>query len=207
MKSFSKAQAISYGWRQTRTHFWFLVVVVLIIFGVSIIPSFASQIFSDNDSPSALSFVISLAGWVAQMTTSLGLIGVALKIHDKKKTAYSDLFKYFNLTIPYLFASIIYSVIVITGLILLIIPGIIWSIKFQYFTYLMVDRKMGPIQALKESAKITKGVKWNLFFLKIIIGVINIIGALFLGIGLLVTIPIGIMAEAYVYRKLKPTKK
>jgi len=89
---------------------------------------------------------------------------------------------------------------------MLVIPGIIWAIKFQYFSYLMVDRGMGPIDALKESAKITEGVRTNLFFLKLLLVVINIVGMLFFVVGLLVTIPISIMAEAYVYRKLYPKK-
>ena len=205
VKTFSKSAALTYGWKKTKTHFKFLIVVLVLFFVASALPGFVSDFFADQDS-GVLSFIAALIGWALQITVSLGLINVVLKIHDGKKTTHSDLFKHYRLIIPYVIGSVIYSVIVFVGFLMLVIPGIIWAIKFQYFSYLMVDRGMGPIDALKESAKITEGVRTNLFFLKLLLVVINIVGMLFFVVGLLVTIPLSIMAEAYVYRKLYPKK-
>lgn len=173
--------------------------------GANALPGILASFLNGDNSPT-LEFVISLVGWAIQMAVSLGIIGVALKIYDRKKAAYSDLFKYSRLILPYAVSSIAYSLIVVAGLILLIVPGIIWAIKFQYFSYFMVDRGMGPIDALKASAKITKGVKSKLFFFQLIVGLINIVGVLFFLVGLFITIPTTLMAETYVYRKLSEKK-
>ena len=201
MASFSKKESISYGWKTMKRNFRFFVVVLLIMLAVNILPGMLAGALEGKQS-NLIGFIIRLAGWILQLVISLGSIGVALRIHDKKKVNYKNLFDYANLVIPYLLASIIYSAIVIVGLILFIIPGIIWSIKFRYFSYFMVDRNMGPIDALKKSSKITEGIKWNLFLLGILLGLINLLGAVALGVGLLVTMPTTMMAEAWVFRRL-----
>lgn len=200
-KSFSKSDAISYGFKQARANLKFFIILLIIVVGANIIPSIAGSFFESNNAP-GLGFIATLISWALQLTISIGMIYVALRLHDRKKTVYGDLFRHIHLIIPYFLASIIYSLIVIVGFILFIIPGIIWGIKFRYFPYLMVDRKLGPIDALKESSKITKGARWNLFFFGILLVLINILGALALLVGLFVTIPLSMMAEVYVYRKL-----
>lgn len=208
MASFSISDSVSYGWQTTKKNFKFFFILLLILLAVNIVPNMLSwgenhpTMFSPNNGEDFLVFIINIIGWVLQMVVSLGLIGIALKIHDKKKVEYKNLFDYFRLVIPYIFGSIVYGLVVLVGLILLIVPGIIWGIKFRYYTYFMVDKNMGPIDAMKESSKITQGNKWNLFLFGLVMGLINILGFLALFVGLLVTIPISMMAEAYVFRKL-----
>ena len=81
-------------------------------------------------------------------------------------------------------------------------PGIIWSLKYAFVRYFIVDKGLSIKEAFLESSKITSGSKWNIFWLSILIAIINILGALAFGVGLLLSIPITIMAYAYVYRKL-----
>jgi uncharacterized membrane protein len=88
------------------------------------------------------------------------------------------------------------------GLILLIVPGIYLGLKYQFFSYLIVDKELGVLDSLKESSQITQGVKWQLFGFSLALIGINILGALAFGIGLLVTIPLTVVAHVFVYRKL-----
>ena len=53
----------------------------------------------------------------------------------------------------------LYNVLGAIGLILLIIPGIIVSLMFLFFAHVIVDREVGPIEALKVSKIITDGAK------------------------------------------------
>jgi len=91
---------------------------------------------------------------------------------------------------------------VLGGTILLIVPGVIWAVKFQFFSYFIIDKGLGPIEALKKSSAITKGVKWNLLGFDLLIGGIALLGVLALLIGLLAAIPTAMIAMAFVYRKL-----
>lgn len=199
--NFSIGNAVSYGWKTATSNLTFFVLLLVIMFAINIIPGLLSSYFEDNGG-SMLGFLSSLVGWGLQLLVSLGVIGIALRIYDRKKAAYAQLFKYVHLIIPYFFACILYGLLVFVGLLLLIVPGIYWAIKYRYYTYFMVDKNMGPIEALKASGKITQGQKWKLFFLGIVLALINIVGALALLVGLFVTIPLTMMAEAYVFRKL-----
>jgi uncharacterized membrane protein len=72
----------------------------------------------------------------------------------------------------------------------------------QYTTYLIVDKNLGPIEAIKKSWSVTRGNTWNLFFFGILLGLINILGMVCLLVGLFITIPLGMLATTFVYRKL-----
>ncbi|MEA3324328.1 MAG: hypothetical protein U9Q37_04220 [Euryarchaeota archaeon] len=69
---------------------------------------------------------------------------------------------------------------------------------------MIVDKGLGPIDALEKSSEITIGVKWDLFIFGILLGILNLMGFACLVVGLFVTIPVTMVAMAFVYRKLLP---
>ncbi|MCL5432716.1 MAG: DUF975 family protein [Patescibacteria group bacterium] len=210
MSKFSKKEAIKYGWEKTIKNLRFFIILALILFSISFIPSFINAALTSSSEggeyvgPATFSLILNFAFWVLQMVVGIGLIKIYLRFIDSQEAKYSDLFSYYRLFFKYLAGSILSGLIVFAGFILLIVPGIIWAIKYQFVAYLIVDKNMGPIEALKNSGKITKGVKWNLFLFGLLLGLINIAGMLALGIGLFLTIPTTMLATAYVYRKLSP---
>lgn len=136
---------------------------------------------------------------VLGMVVMLGIIHISLKLYRNQPATLADLWSQFKLLLPYLGANILYGLIVFGGLLLFIVPGIIWSIRYFYFSYFMVDKGLRPMAALKESARITQGQTWNLLLFTILQLLIVYLGVLALGVGLLVTIPIAFMAEVYMY--------
>lgn len=199
-QTFSKKEAIVFGWNTVKSHFLFFLGLLIIIWAIPAFISFISE--EAKESLPILFFLILLANWVLSIIFKLGLIHISLLFTDQVKPKYSDLFVPIKQFFPFVFASILYALIIIGGFILLIVPGIIWSIKYGLYRYLIVDKKMGPIEALKKSGEITKGHKMNLFLFGLLLALLNILGVLALGVGLLVTIPISIVASAYVYRKI-----
>ena len=59
------------------------------------------------------------------------------------------------------------------------------------------------LESLTISSKLTHGVKWHLLGFFIVLAALNIAGALLLLIGLLVTLPVSMIAYAHIYLKLK----
>ena len=90
------------------------------------------------------------------------------------------------------------------GLILLIVPGMIAAYMFFFTGYLIVDRNRGPIEAMQESRALTDGYKLDLFIFSLGLGLVNLAGALCVVVGLLVSMPVTLMATVYVYRRLSP---
>jgi uncharacterized membrane protein len=132
----------------------------------------------------------------------MGLIKIVLKFCDNEKAELPDLFSCSHLFFKYLFGSIIYGLIVSAEMILLIIPGFIWAIKFYFFSYFIVDKNLRPIEALKRSSAITEGTKWDLLLFGLLLFGINLIGAIPFFLGWFVTIPSTMIAMAFVFRKL-----
>lgn len=57
-------------------------------------------------------------------------------------------------------------------MLLLIVPGIVWFVKYMFAGLIMVDRGCTAFDALTESGKKTKGYKWPLFTLPLFLLVI-----------------------------------
>lgn len=141
---------------------------------------------------------------------TMALTGMSLKLLEGEKIRLHDIFPSFKVVANFYLSSILLSLIIILGVVLLIIPAFVFMIKYMFCGYLVLDRGAGPIQALKISGELTRGIKWRLFgFLLSLFGLslgINLIGLLVLGVGLFVSIPISVVlsytASAYVFRKL-----
>ena len=199
-RTFPRAEALRFGWETAKKNVRFFIVVLLILAGVSFVFSAIDNSLTQDQV--FLRFIIGIANWVISSITGVGLVRIALNFVEKKESKYVDLFNHYDRTVNYMAASILYGLIVAVGIVLLIVPGIIWGIKFQFFTYFVVEKNMGPVQALKASWEMTKGIKWQLFVYGLITIGINILGALALFIGLLWTIPTTLLATAYLYKHL-----
>lgn len=62
---------------------------------------------------------------------------------------------------------------------------------------------MTPVQAFKESMRMTDGKFWKLLGVLALFIIVNIIGAIPFGLGLIVTLPVTILASAHLYKKLE----
>ena len=201
VKRFSKGEAIRFGWETTKSNLGFFIGLLLIVFIIAAFFSGFGSLF--EESLPFLSLIFNLGSLVFNLIISIGFIKVALKFYDGKKGEFGDFFTFTgSLLLTFFAGSLLFGLIIVLGYILLIIPGIILMIKLQFFNYFIVDKDMGPIEALQASWGITKGVKWELFLFMLLLGLLNIAGFLLFIVGLFISIPITILATAYVYRKL-----
>src|SRR5581483_10241008 len=91
--------------------------------------------------------------------------------------------------LPYLLTSILFALIVAGGLVLLIVPGVVWMLQFGFATFVSVDRCLDPIGCLRASSQLTRGVKGRLLGFVLAAIALNLLGCLALGVGLLFTVP------------------
>lgn len=201
---FSMKEAVKFGWGKMKENLGFFIGLLLIVAAIYFVMGFIQEAVGGNrPSPPIGTIIIGLLFRVVEIIINMGLIAIAIKFADNVKGEIKDLFSQIHLFFKFLLSSICYGLIVALGLILLIVPGIIWAIKYQFFGYLIIDKGMGPIQAIKESGKITYGAKTDLLLFDLVLLGINILGAIALLIGLFATIPTSMVAYAYVYRKLQ----
>ena len=79
------------------------------------------------------------------------------------------------------------------------VPITILALMFSQSQYLVVDRDVGIVDALKLSMKITRGNKWSLFLLGLFCSVLAIAGLLAFCIGLLFVLPLLYLFGATAY--------
>lgn len=198
--NFTVGEAIKFGWEKMKKNFWFFVGLLIIIWLVQVIPTGIANYFKERI---AILYVLLIIGaWIVQIIVKIGTLKITLDIADRGGASLNTLFSSAHLLGKFILGAIVYGLIVIGGLILFIVPGIIWAIKYQFFSYLIVDKNMGPLEAIKKSGEITSGNKGKLFSLAILFFLINIAGAICFVVGLFATIPTTMVAMAYVYRKL-----
>ena len=143
---------------------------------------------------------------VVDMFLGMGMTAFFIKAHDAvERVQLKDLWHPKSFW-KYLGVSILVGVIVSIGFILVIIPGIIAMTMLIFASYLVIDRDLGPIAAIKESMRITKGHRWGLLGLILLAIVINILGAICLVVGIFVTIPVSTLAVIHAYRTLSQQK-
>ncbi|MBU0546412.1 DUF975 family protein [Patescibacteria group bacterium] len=196
-KNFSIEEAIKWGWEKTKKHFGFVVLVLIIYYLVSMLPS----ILQGRHGGGMFGGLLSLAVFVATMIMQMGIMKMILKFYDGGMPKLNEIIYTKNL-FEYFLGSLLYSLIVLGGIILLIIPGIYWALRYQFAPLLIVDKGLKPVEALKKSAVMTEGIKWKLLLLCLVMCGINLLGMLVFMVGLLVTIPVTTLAYVYIYRKI-----
>ena len=177
----------------------------LLGFGMYIVAQIISGAFGYSEESGNVQLRNLAITWVIMLVSArIGLWykNLALNIVHNVKAKSADVFVGFQMYIKYLAAYVLVYIIVVLGLILFIVPGIVFWIKLSMVPYLILDKQMKPIQAIKSSWKMTTWFAGDILLLNILCGLINIVGMLVVFVGLLWTVPLLIVANAYLYKKL-----
>jgi uncharacterized membrane protein len=201
---FSISDALKYGWESFKANIPFFIGFMVVMGLLTVVPDYiADKVFEPRSGGLvAVKIVLRLIGLVLGMASTR----LSLDIYDSGQPDLSRIGTIVPQIPSYLVGKILYGLIVLVGLVLLIIPGIVVAYMFLYVGYLIIDRGLGPIDALSESRTLTDGYKMDLFLFSLVVAVINVIGVVCLFVGLFVTIPTTLMASAYIYRRLSPAE-
>lgn len=196
-KPFSISGALREGWELTKVNIGFLIAYQLILF-------FLMFLFSDRQEHhgGVSHTMVYLIGWVLIALGKMGFCNCALLLTKGFRPSFDQFYKNWRLILYWIAAAFLYGIMLTFGLALLIIPGLFVLSAFSLYPFFILDKGYGPIEALKESAEITKGIRKHvLLFILACIGIV-ILGFLCFGIGLLIAVPVTLIAMASVYEKL-----
>ena len=187
-------ELLSQAWAYTKANWPFLVGFTVLYFIASALPALTG----DNFLSVILYVILTVIGTVVQM----GLYRSALLLTEGIKPKFDQLYASWPHFFSWLIAGLLFGLMFVLGLILFILPAGYILGKYGLFPFAILDKKLGPIEALKEAGEISQGKVWPLFLLFMTTILVNILGAICFGIGLLVTVPLTIIAVAIAYRKL-----
>lgn len=119
---------------------------------------------------------------------SYGIALLYLRAVRGEKIEWKELIYPFSRFLDVILSRILVFAIVGFGFVLLIIPGIIAAVRLGFVTYLVVDKEMNAIDAVKESWRMTAGTAgWNIFMMAIVAIPIAIGGLILVGVGILLS--------------------
>lgn len=203
MKTFSIEGAIKHGWDLWKTHKKTLVISTLILCGIqSLGDSHTHNTAMHWHTPSLLATLFSILAFIIYFIVQIGWLKLNLAIEDGGTPTWEEMFKYKHLFWKFLGAGILLGLGTALLSIFFILPGIYFFLTYSFVPLIIVDKGVDIGAAFKQSAELTVGVKWALIGLFIAILIINIIGAMALLVGLLISIPVGVLAHVHVYRTL-----
>lgn len=189
----------SQAWKFTKEHLWFLVSYLIIFFLINAFLSFLENRVFHNGFIAA---VIYLLGAFISFFIQMGFINSSLMITDGLKPGYDQLYANGHHILSWIVAHFLFILMISVGLVFLIFPGLYLLARFSLYPFFILDKNMGPIESLGAASRASRGKCWFLFLLFLCTLLLNLLGCLFFGIGLLITMPISALAWALVYRKL-----
>jgi hypothetical protein len=200
--AFSARDALGFGWRALKRD------PVLVVVGMFIVPVCIQMIFEvfNGVIPEEMwpiSGVLAAVAVVAELAVTLGIAGICLKICDGRPAGFKDLHAHIPQTLTYLISTLLFGLLCLGGFIFFIVPGILLSLWLQFYGFVIVDEKAGPVAALKKSYAVARGRLWRIFAFSCLLGFYNFLGLLLCGMGLLITVPVSFIAWAYLYRSLQ----
>lgn len=155
-----------------------------------------------------LGFLLVIAIIAIAVGLNFGFRHFVMRLDDTKKGCFSLLLSGFSVLIPAMVAGTLFLLISMSGIILLIVPGIYFGVRFSLYSYALLDNHLGALDALRKSYRITEGNFWPLFFLNLIAVSLALVMRIFAGklAGLLLISTFGwlfiVVVHSIVYRKL-----
>lgn len=194
--------AITYGWKKFSENalVWVGMILIAAVISAIIQLIFGSGLTSDGGI-SVLSviggFISTIVGYLIQAA----LIRGALHEVNGDKPAFGSFFQFSNVA-AIIIASLIVGIATTIGFFLLIIPGLVVMFLTWFTLQFVIDQDQQPIDAIKSSFQVISQNAGPLLLLTLALVGINILGAIPCFIGLLITIPMTIIASTYAYRVL-----
>jgi hypothetical protein len=149
-------------------------------------------------------FLLNIISFVVGLVLSRGLIRAALTVVNGGAPDPGLVFRFDNLG-PYAVVSILLGLMIGIGLILCIVPGVILAGMFGFAPWLVVERDMDGVGALGAARQLASGKLGSVILFGLCFILVNVLGALLCGVGLLVTYPVSYLAAAHAYRQLTGT--
>ncbi len=125
-----------------------------------------------------------------------------LRLVRGQNAQFGDTIAVASFFLPLLIVTVVAAVGIGFGFVLLIVPGIILALGWFFVTQIVVDKNVGYVDALRASWRLTKGYKWDLLVFAILCALLNFVGVLACGVGIIVTNAVVMGAVVIVYDRI-----
>ncbi len=213
-------ECYGHGWRQLWKNFLELFVIFLIFnftsqfMGIFYIPMYFMAFFEGQpDLPILLFIFIGIAIILSSAfmffvikPLQFGLSYANLKASRGEKLEIKEMFLPFKDYWNVVLAGFLTTLIVGFGTLFFIIPGIIFACKLIFVPYIVIDKKMTAIDAIKESWNMTDGHAWTVFGMGLLAFPIVLAGYICFFVGVFISMMWLYIAFASLYHAVRLEK-
>lgn len=198
---FSVGGAVAFGWYAFMRNALPMLAISAVIVAVNFV---LGRVIPQDGALNAL-IAFNVIGSVISLLLLFALMRAALMVTRGETPNFA------RITEPdgfgaYLLATVVMLIGVLGGFVLFVVPGLIVATVFFPYGYVLADDRsgIGPIgamAALRAAADLTRGRRWSVLGLMLLLFLLNLVG-MSCGFGLLLTMPVTALASAYAYRTL-----
>lgn len=207
---FSIGDVLSEAWEKTSGAKWVIQVAFfyyfLVIIGVVVVMGTAVALLMGASDDVAFSVVMELVIQLGLnliiMPIAMGIAILGIKRSVDAPIIAGSIFGYFSKMFSLLATLILMYIMIVIGLLLLVLPGIYLAVAYYMAMPLVVEKGMSPWQALETSRKAITHRWFSVFGLFLILGIIVFVSAIPLGLGMIWTLPMMIIAFGILYRNM-----
>lgn len=201
---FTVGSALSFGWATFKKRPGFFIgasaVIIIVYIAIAVVGLIIDGVLGGTvEEPTLLASLFKAFGGTVLF---MGVIAFYLAAHDNPETV--SLSALWHPRPFWKFVGVVFltNFVMIIGFVLLVVPGLIAIVFFMFTNFIVINQALWPIQAMKESMRIGRGYRWPLFGLIVLCWLIIMASTLAFLVGLLVAIPVVMLAFVHAYRVL-----
>ena len=198
--------AIRYGWNRFKANAWTWIGAVIL---AAIIQGVLNSLFGNRSAFRVDTFGQSLwtLGWVVGSIATVvvgylvnaALVRGALHEVDGQRPSLGAFFRFTNVG-NVILVGVLVGLATAVGLVLFVVPGLVVAFLTWWALPFVIDRHDSAIEGIRSSVRAISTQAGPVFLLALALIGINILGAIPLGLGLLITVPVTTIASTYAYR-------
>jgi hypothetical protein len=207
---FAIGELLSEAWQRVKGTKGIIIGGFLVFYAVMFVVSFVLGgmlgIFGAlSESPAAVmvgELVIGVLASALAYPFMAGINMIGIRRAADQPISFNEIFSHFGRTVPLVITAVVMMLLIYLGMFLLIIPGLYLAIAYMLAIPLVVERGLSPWQALEASRKAISQHWFKTFGLFLLLGLITMVSAIPLGIGLVWSIPLFVIAMGVLYRTI-----
>ncbi|MBU0484450.1 MAG: hypothetical protein KKB30_08050 [Proteobacteria bacterium] len=204
-RDFAVMEVIKEAWQKTsgaKGSIWAAYAIIcfgmfVVVFGVQVLAGLAGA--ADN---LAITGAIQVTVNAAMYPFLAGIMMMGIYKAVDRPINFKMAFGYFSLLIPIVVGGFLMTIITVLGFILLFVPGIYLAISYSMTIPLIVEKGMGPWEAMETSRKAVSKHWFRVFGVNIMMGIILMISSIPMGLGIIWTMPMFFVTTGILYRNI-----
>lgn len=188
------------AWRLFKTHWRMLVLAELVLFGSWV--GLELAVIALHRFGAFVNLVLHLTFLLLFSGLMVGFLGIARQFVNGNVATLRDLSGKLARGPSFLTAFCLYLVAVLLGLVVFLIPGVYLAVRYALFGQVLAGTRESVHGGLHRAGELSQGHWWQVCSFLLVVAALNLAGAAMLGIGLLISFPVSMLAAASLYRTL-----